>query len=53
MGLSDSRIEAAFRISLGAQTSEADIQTFKDILKWEGRKELLSNALRSFARKIW
>lgn len=43
MGLSDSRIEGSIRISLGAQTSEADIQTFKDIFKmvYEEVKELL------------
>lgn len=38
MGLSDSRIEGSIRISLGAQTSEADIQTFKDIFKWYMKK---------------
>lgn len=43
MGLSDSRIEGSIRISLGAQTSEADIQAFKDIFKmvYEEVKELL------------
>ncbi|MBX5318495.1 cysteine desulfurase [Staphylococcus caprae] len=43
MGLSDTRIEGSIRISLGAQTSEADIQAFKDIFKmvYEEVKELL------------